>query len=471
MGLGARRGMSVLFQPEAGRAASRAMRSRFDLFRAGLCALFCFAVAPGASAAEEERVLLSAVRIEIDGRMFNWSADGFSANQHGSGPEFAAGTETKPDGETPARLKPQTVASFLALRPGRLYIAADLESRCRDAEIRLLVSGLFYAAQAVVLPSKKGCAGRTVLVSLTSGFLWRFGGGASFGSFGYSALSGERLSLRGYAGWNRNGAEILHENAAGLPILAGVAVSLYAPGEWSGMLAATGLPAGQPSAEAVATLGYSPAPDYQIGVGAAVLQTGLDRSGERIFSLQPYFRYRSPRLTGASDAPDLSGQDSNFVFSGWDARIYYFPQDGSAKAEASFALKWNATERASFNVKASGGLSRGMFGFDLFSAEDRSVRSGYGRDELSFPSFLLASAELRLSVAAMAFGPGLDCRIVPFIFCDAAVNGDEVRDSRFAAGPAVRLLFDSPVFAYFSASWGMNPEGDGRFILWGTAGF
>ena len=304
--------------------------------------------------------------------MFNWSAGRFFCESTRLRPEFAAGTETKPDGETPARLKPQTVASFLALRPGRLYIAADLESRCRDAEIRLMESGLFYAAQAVVLPSKKGYAGRTILVSLTSGFLWRFGGGASFGSFGYSALSGERLSLRGYAGWNRNGAEILHENAAGLPILAGVAVSLYAPGEWSGMLAATGLPAGQPSAEAFATLGYSPAPDYQIGVGAAVLQTGLDRSGERIFSLQPYSIPESPS--------DGSIGRAGFERAGLDL---FFPvaMQGSiisgrhAKAEA-FALKWNA-RNAPPSTKASEVFKRHVRLRSLFR-RGPPVRSGYG---------------------------------------------------------------------------------------------
>jgi len=40
-----------------------------------------------------------------------------------------------------------------------------------------------------------------------------------------------------------------------------------------------------------------------------------------------------------------------------------------------------------------------------------------------------------------------------------------------AFGGGLRVLFDNPVFAYFTLCYGINHSGDGRFIFAATKGF
>ena len=56
------------------------------------------------------------------------------------------------------------------------------------------------AMVALVVPPRKNPAERTVVVNVTSGFFWRFGGGSAWGMIGVAGLAGERASVKLYAG-------------------------------------------------------------------------------------------------------------------------------------------------------------------------------------------------------------------------------------------------------------------------------
>jgi hypothetical protein len=113
--------------------------------------------------------------------------------------------------------------------------------------------------------------------------------------------------------------------------------------------------------------------------------------------------------------------------------------------------------------------------FDLFYTDDRNVRSGYAPEELNASRFVLGSGEFRHTLAAFTVPPAIDCTVQGFAFSDLAVlreiggmSGDRFAD---AYGIGLRILFDNPVFAWFTFSCGMNHDGNGRFLFCGTAGY
>ena len=100
------------------------------------------------------------------------------------------------------------------------------------------------------------------------------------------------------------------------------------------------------------------------------------------------------------------------------------------------------------------------------------MRSGYPAAALIATDFVFASAEARYRAAALPLG-WTTCGIEPFLFFDAALLNDQTADRRMAAegmGAGLRVLFDSPVFAYFTFTFGVNPNGSSRFSFCGTAG-
>jgi len=127
-------------------------------------------------------------------------------------------------------------------------------------------------------------------------------------------------------------------------------------------------------------------------------------------------------------------------------------------------------KKTTIALKCAGGVSRGNSSFDLCLTEDRSIRSGYSAEVLNVPSFALDSLEIRQSVVSFTVPPAFNCNVQLYGFSDFAVMSGETRFAD-AYGSGVRMLFDNPVFAYFSFSYGINHNGAGRFLFCGTAGF
>lgn len=409
-------------------------------------------------------VLLARIRVSMDDALYEWTPSALQPMETASA---GIGGALSGDQKAPA-LTPGTVLSFIDLKPGRRYRPDDLERRCREGEARLLDSALTYGARVTVLPPRRDPESRTVLVTVKSGFLWRFGGGNAYGTVGKAAVGGERLSVRLFAGWNRNGAEILHQRAGGLPLVLGAGAFFDAPGLWPLPLGVTGLPPQTRVFEASLTQGVYAGPDLFLGVdeGAAF---SLGAEGSPILSVQP--RYRFERFLVSRNPGDAP------VRAGSEGRLWWFPgREDSAKAEVSAWVRLPLSERLAAAAKGAAGASVGEFGFDLFGAEDRSVRSGYAFDGLQARRFGYASAEGRFLVADLPLGGGISCRIEAFAFADAAVlerfrgGSTGLRDAE-AFGSGLRFLFDSPVFAYFSLSGGVNPRLEPRFCLTGTAGY
>jgi hypothetical protein len=163
---------------------------------------------------------------------------------------------------------------------------------------------------------------------------------------------------------------------------------------------------------------------------------------------------------------------------GADLRAFLFPAMETAKGEVSGFIHCRILPDTMVAMKGAGGMSLGAVSFDLLRAEDRSVRSGYTGEELRASSFAFASVELRQQIFAIRIPPGFDCTAQAFGFCDTAVlnrsmesAGKTATEFVDAYGLGLRILFDNPVFAYFSFSYGINHEGSSRFMFCGTAGF
>lgn len=460
----------------AHRAASIALWSAL-LFVAPPCVLAAqdAFVADDTRAGDSARARVSKVRIFVDGREYAWTENGIAAME--SSGEAA-------DGES---IRVETVISFLIVRPGLSFArdrADELNRSCGESELALADSGLFYEATVQALPARKNPLERTVLVTVTTGFLWRFGGGNAWGMVGKDGIGGGRNSLRGYVGWNRNGMSYADYRAFGLPLALGASLFALAPGRYAGMDSVSGNPDAGRAASAGVMAGWFVRSDVLVSVDAVAGPDSFSRDAKWNWSLQPAVSWRKYLVPGD---PEDYGTESDV---GVDARAFFFPVDGARKAEASAFVHGRVSESLALAVKAASGTSAGNAGFDLYLTEDRSVRSGWHEADLFAREFAFASIEARRRVVSFSVPPGFACALQAFAFSDAAIavsganglavgganDGDNGDGSGRVAvldayGAGLRILFDNPVFAYFSFTYGVNREGAGRFMFCGSAGF
>jgi hypothetical protein len=161
---------------------------------------------------------------------------------------------------------------------------------------------------------------------------------------------------------------------------------------------------------------------------------------------------------------------------------------GMLKYEGTIYTHIGITKRLTLAVNGGGGYS-GLYQpwgqtldsppqkslFDLYYAEDRSIRSGYTLEELTAPYYLFGSTELRFNFVTFTIARTVDCTIQGYIFSDVGrmydLGGISKKEFVDAYGGGVRVLFDNPVFAYFTFAYGLNHEGKGRFSFCATAGF
>ncbi len=397
-------------------------------------------------AADGEALRVATVRIFIGEAKYDWTERGIALDAESV------------EGRGMPVLKPETIRSFLSVRPGLATEDRDLARRCRDSERRLRESGYVYDA-SVESVSVEG--GIMVVVSVTEGFFGRYGGGGYWAMVGRDALFGDRASLRVYGGYNRNGVSFMHHDVAETPFALGGSLFWYGPGDYDGKTEGSG----SDRFFGALTAGRYFSSDLFVGVDAA--RDGFGPNSPGLFSLQGYFRLT--RFVELGAGSDWTGE----------ARGFWYPDLAMTKGELDWVFHLRPTKRTCLALSASSGLAADGLpvdaGFDLYYAEDRSVRSGYRVPDLLARRYSLVSAEARRELFSFRVPPAFPCSVEGFAFADVAlvdpVLGGKRDEPLDAYGLGARVLFDNPVFAYFTFTYGVNREGDGRFIFCGTAGY
>lgn len=435
--------------------------------------LFCLLLLAGGgrwlNAQTVDEVTVSKVKLIIDEREYSWTVSGIE--------EINGSPETDGAAKGDVLLKPQAVISFLSFYPGQRYSVESFLNRCGDSELRLQKSGYVYQALVQIVPSRKTPTERTVIVSISSGFLWRFGGGDSWGMFGKEGLGGNRAGFRIFAGWNKNGAEYMNYRVGGIPLVLGGRALFFGPGDYESKQGDRGSGIGDHPLEAALTTGWLPNPDLMIGLDTA--SSGIRSDGPGLLSFQPFVSWRSFLGNGSEriGIEDSATADPGDV--GGEVRCFWYPELRAAKAELSGYAHSRSIKRTILAVSTTVGLAPddlpGEAGFDLYYTEDRNVRSGYTSGDLTAASFALATVELRHTLASFVVPPAMGCDIQLFLFTDTAglqqLDGPDGLVFADAYGAGLRILFDNPIFAWFTFSYGMNHDGAGRFLFCGTAGF
>jgi hypothetical protein len=389
---------------------------------------------------------VATVRIFIGEAKYDWTERGIVLDS------------TSGEGRETPHLKPETIRSFLSVRPGLAIGANDLARRCRDSERRLRESGYVYDASVDSVAVE---GGTMVVVSVTEGFFGRYGGGGYWAMVGRDALFGDRASLRVYGGYNRNGLSIMHHDVAGTPFALGGNLFWYGPGDYDGKTEG----GGSGRFFGALTAGRYLSSDLFVGVDAARDGFGPDSSG--LFSLQGYSRLT--RFVELGAGSDWTGE----------ARGFWYPDLAMTKGKLDWVFHLRPSKKTCLALSASVGRATSDLpvdaGFDLYYAEDRSVRSGYRVADLLANRYALVSAEARRELLSFRVPPAFPCSVEGFAFADLArvdpVLGEGRGEPLDAYGLGARVLFDNPVFAYFTFTYGVNREGDGRFIFCGTAGY
>jgi len=405
-----------------------------------------------------EKVRIVKIKIVIDSNEYEWTVDGVNklSNENSDG-ETAAASITE-------ILRPETVVSFLSVYPNETETEDAIRRQCRESELRLAESGYVYEASLQVVPPRKTPTERTIVVTVSPGFFWRFGGGGIYGMVGKDGLGGDRASVRLYAGWNRNGIKYVHYNVGDSSFVLGGSLFYLGPGKNRGTTITRGTGNTGVPLEVALTTGYFINPGLLAGVDGSVFLPDALPNSNSLFSIQPFLEYRKYLVPGD---PNRYGNESDV---GFDVRGYVYPTLSAEKGEASAFIHGRVLGKTTIAIKGAGGISKGDGSFDLFLTEDRNIRSGYQAENLTVPSFVFGSAEIRQSLFSFTVPPAFNCNVQLFGFSDVAVISGETSFVD-AYGAGARILFDNPVFAYFSFSYGVNHDGAGRFLFCGTAGF
>ncbi|MCQ2585094.1 MAG: hypothetical protein MJ185_05835 [Treponema sp.] len=392
---------------------------------------------------ESNKVQISQVKIVIDDYEFSWKEDGLS-------------DENENNGNRKLRLLPETVLSFTNLKPGKSISLKNLDREVCETELRIRASGLVYSAKAVIVPARKNPEKRTVLITVKSGFFPRFGGGGYYGVFGRAGLCGKRMEALGYVGWNVNGAAWKYEKAFNTPLILGT--SLF----WDGPAAF--LEDGNYSTvQALGTAGCF------LGAGNRFcVDVNADYSfGKKIeaekFLLRPYLKCEK--------------YFSEIMWSEFCTQVVLNPFENEnlfKSFETIYSVDWTPVSYLTLAVSAGGGIgncslsgvSKGLSSNNCFS--NRVIRSGYSEKELSGSNYLYSAFETKWNVTTVSFTSVFKMGLQPFAFFDMAMIEGKMRE---AVGGGIRLLFDNPVFAYFTFCYGINFKGNGKFSFAATKGF
>lgn len=402
--------------------------------------------------ADSDTVTISKIRILIEENKYIW--------------ENRKSIPEKTEGKT----APSTVISFLSFAPGDTLTTDKLEKEVKLAEIRLMNSGYFYNARVIIIPPRKKPESRTILIKIKEGFPYRFGGGNAYGMFGMENLWGKRKRFNVAAGYNLAGGTFVDENFLNRNLILGSSLFYSNQGFESSKLTDYN------RLDAKVLAGIRPHPDLLIG---------LDFGG-RLFSYTEIFGDMTDQFLGDRDRRDiLISPYIEYKISG----IHLEAGSGICRAQqgditASMFLKaagkYELFRGHSINLQVSGGSAVSALPypdkFDLYATEDLSIRSDQEILELLADQFFLTNFEYRFHLLKFFVPPFLNIVLGGFLYSDlgwTSEYGEDLfeKDLKDAYGAGIRLLFDNPVFAYFSFSYGINRYGKGRFIFTATGGF
>ena len=158
--------------------------------------LFRFREANIAYASSHE-ITISKVKIKIEDELYIWED-----------------RRKIPAKEKDGKTAPSTIVSFLDFAPGDKITPEKLAKKTQIATRRLINSNYFFDVQVMVIPPRLKPEYRTVLIRITEGFLWRFGG--LF--VGKENLWGRRKSVLISGAYNLAGGQYRDENFMGLPV-------------------------------------------------------------------------------------------------------------------------------------------------------------------------------------------------------------------------------------------------------------
>ncbi len=343
-----------------------------------------------------------------------------------------------------------------------------MSNEVRLSQKRLIDSDFFYDAKVLIIPPKSVSNTRTISVIIQEGFRYRFGGDKAYGSFGMDNLYGQKKSYRIQAGINLFSVSYLDD-------LARYPVSLtWLPSFW-----------GLNAAYMNSTMDEDKIADYntfslKFDAGYAInpdQQAGITAEGRLSFI---------SGLTQADNGIVPSSINKDLVISAFYNSIFnYYPAPADVtlffkpSAGMLFEIGGNSNIplltcnsgiktdffRQSIDFQASAGyafnelpiLSR----FDLFQTPDLSVRAGYRHFDLLADRFVLFNLEYRFPVTEFFLPPFLNIKLKGFLYSDQAFLGNYHEASVFphffdGYGAGLRLIFDNPIFAYFSFSYGIS---------------
>jgi outer membrane protein assembly factor BamA len=418
--------------------------------------LFCFRGANIALASSHE-ITISKVKIKIEDELYIWED-----------------RRKIPAKEKDGRTAPSTVVSFLDFAPGDKITPEKLEKKTQIATRRLINSGYFFDVQVIVIPPRLKPEYRTVLIRIKEGFLWRFGG--IF--VGKDNLWGRKKTFRIHARYNLAGGQYRDENFMGKSVLLGgslyyrrraTSVADYYQGQLNLMTGYFFTP--------VLLMGvdfkskYTRFTEHSSDVTEAYLG-GLKRTD---LILSPYLNYE---LQSSSATISLEGKINAFLPVENDSFLLSYLSVIAGRWH--FLPKHSLFEGHSLNLQLSTGGSSDslpyLARFDIYDTPDMSIRARYPAMDLLLDRFILINSEYRFPLLEFVIPPIFPTRIMGFIYADTGFGGNEKDEKYFPRsyegyGAGLRILFENPVFAYFSLSYGANRNGDTRFVFIGTPGF
>ncbi len=410
------------------------------------CLLFC-----------TELVTISKIRIIIGESEYLWTGD----------------SDIEPVSELESYINPDTVISYTSLFPGKTINTKKLDEEIKRTQMRLADSGLFYTSSVQIVPPRKNPMERTIIISVTEGFLHRFSGGNAYGMYGIEGLGGKRSSVYGYAGWDLWGVSYAHENLFNKGVIAAASFasydllpSLFIEDDYVHKM------------QGAMHLGKYLTPDIGLTIFSRILFTpAMSSFSDTYFSIGPVIRIHRNEFKpfGFSWNMETSSlwymnQTSYQIVTKWAVRKNF--------VEEYFKQK-NLGQKLTLAMSLSGGYENKTapeaLSFNLYDTDDRSVRSGYKKDELLGISYALLSAEIRYNIVSLKIPPSFSCIPQVFIFTDIAFietrNSLGQYDFTDAFGGGLRFLLDNPIFAYFTFSLGWNHEGKPRFVFSATGGY
>ena len=402
-----------------------------------------------------EEILISEIVIVIDEITYIWDDK-----------------ENIPDKSLEGYTYPVTVTSFLTFSPGDKITKHKLSRKIKLAQERLSDCG-FFSSTAVNFTGNNEQENQqtSILIELKEGNLFRFGAGNLYAFFGRRNLWGLRKSFTLYSGYNLNGISFIDNSFLKSNFILGT--SIFYRNQGLGIEEIDKYN----SVSFGITSGYRVHPDWMILLNQTLR---FKKYPARDISNKYFYLVINPQFKGKTyiGKPDYKflmqlKLDSLNYYSFYDKKIY-----PALTGKISIDLPF--LNRNSFNFQYSTGAffkdTGGSYVFNLFSYPDRSVRSGYLKNDLLCDKFHLLNIEYRLELFEFTIPPFINTSIEIFAFTDLGFPGlfDEkfrISDFKDAYGFGLRVLLNEPIYAYFSFSYGFNNKGEGRFVYTFTKGF